>query len=63
MLGTAIDCSGESLICHEGHVAVPIWLSLVVIIGTLAVTVFLSLKMPPEEEHVPDVDHNPSTPA
>jgi tellurite resistance protein TerC len=63
MLGTALDCVGESTFCHDGHVTVPIWLSLAVIIGTLAVTVVLSLMFPPSEEHEPDVDHNPSTPA
>ena len=61
MLGTALDCTGESLICHEGHVALPIWLSLTVIIVTLAVTVGLSLLLP-QPEHEPDADHNPSTP-
>ena len=62
MLGTALECGGESLICHDGHVAVPIWLSLTVIVGTLVVTVLLSLKMTAPEEPVTDVDHNPSTP-
>ena len=50
MLLTAISCSSESLFCHNEHVAIPIWMSLVFIIGTLALTVFLSLKIPPPEE-------------
>ena len=50
MLGTAISCGAESFFCKDGHVAVPIWLSLVVIIGTLAVTVVASLKIAPKHD-------------
>ena len=62
MLGTAIECSGESLFCHNHHVAVPIWLSLAFIVATLAVTVVLSLVTTPSDDHGVDADHNPSTP-
>jgi tellurite resistance protein TerC len=63
MLGTAVDCTSEAFWCREHHVAIPIWASLAFIIGTLAVTVILSLLIPaPEHEQRADVDHNPSTP-
>lgn len=66
MLGTAISCSGHGLFCHNGHLAVPIWLSLIVIIGVLAITAFLSFKLPPHvqekveeeiEERIDDHHH------
>jgi len=50
MLGTAISCSGHGLFCHNGHVAVPIWMSLIVIIGVLSITAFLSFKLPPKKQ-------------
>jgi tellurite resistance protein TerC len=50
MLGTAIPCDGHGMFCHEGHVAVPIWLSLVVIIGVLALTALLSFKISPKDQ-------------
>ena len=57
MLGTAIPCGAESFFCHEGHFAIPIWLSLTVIVVTLGVTVVLSLVIQPDEAHrVPTID-------
>jgi tellurite resistance protein TerC len=53
MLGTAIKCNTESLFCHNHHVSIPIWMSLLIIVGTLALTIILSLKLPPRP---PDVD-------
>jgi tellurite resistance protein TerC len=51
MLLTAVSCEGTSMFCREGHVEIPIWLSLTFIIVVLAATVVLSLKIPaPEEE-------------
>ena len=50
MLGTAIPCTGESMFCHNEHVAVPIWLSLTVIIGVLAITTVASMMVPPHRQ-------------
>jgi tellurite resistance protein TerC len=50
MLGTAIECGTESMFCQNHHVTVPIWLSLVIIVGTLAATVVLSLKIAPKHD-------------
>jgi tellurite resistance protein TerC len=50
MLAEAIPCSGHGMFCHEEHFHTPIWLSLVVIIGVLAITAFLSFKIPPKEQ-------------
>jgi tellurite resistance protein TerC len=56
MLLTAVSCEGTSMFCSEGHVEIPIWLSLTFIIVVLAATVFLSLKIPaPGEEKRYDV--------
>ncbi|MQB00782.1 MAG: TerC/Alx family metal homeostasis membrane protein [Actinobacteria bacterium] len=60
MLATAIPCGGEAFLCHEGHVAVPIWLSLTVIITTLAVTAILSLVLEPSGEHFVEADDDDS---
>lgn len=49
MLLEAVKCTGETLFCHEGHVAVPIWMSLTFILTTLAATGWLSLKIEPKE--------------
>lgn len=56
MLGTAIDCGADATFCHDHHVTVPIWLSLLVIVGTLAITVVLSLRNPPPEPIEPAAD-------
>ena len=50
MLGTAIPCDGHGMFCHEGHLAVPIWLSLVVIIGVLGLTALLSFRISPKDQ-------------
>ena len=47
MIATAFSCSGETFFCHEGHVSIPIWASLLFILGALIVTVVLSLKTEP----------------
>jgi tellurite resistance protein TerC len=41
---------GAKMLLEAIHVEFPIWLSLVFIVVVLAVTVFLSLKLPPSEE-------------
>ena len=62
MLLEAVSCDGESLICHEGHVSIPIWMSLTVIISALAITTILSFKIPPPAEAAEtDAAHNPAT--
>lgn len=48
MLLTAVTCGAESLFCHDGHVSIPIWMSLVFILVVLAITAFLSLRLPPK---------------
>ena len=58
MLLEAVGCDGESTFCHDGHVGVPIWLSLTVIIGTLAITAFLSFKLPPKEPELEQLDRD-----
>lgn len=55
MLLEAVPCSTQGMFCsisdgHDGHIAVPIWLSLAVIISALALTTFLSFKIPPPED-------------
>lgn len=53
MLATAVTCDSESFFCNEGHVAVPIWLSLTVIVSVLAITAILSFSIPPkDQEHI-----------
>jgi tellurite resistance protein TerC len=49
MLGTAVPCSGEGLFCSNHHLTVPIWMSLLIIVATLGLTMFLSLRYPPKE--------------
>jgi tellurite resistance protein TerC len=49
MLATAIECDSEGLFCQNHHVGVPIWLSLLIIAGTLAITAILSLVIDPPE--------------
>ena len=58
MLATAISCQGESMFCHNHHLSVPIWMSLGVIIGTLAITTYLSLKLPPPHDENPNDEHD-----
>ena len=48
MLLTAVPCDGDSFFCQGEHVAIPISLSLALIVAVLAITVFLSLKIPPK---------------
>jgi tellurite resistance protein TerC len=50
MLLEAAGCSGETLFCHEGHIAIPIWLSLTVIVTALGLTTLLSFVIPPPEK-------------
>jgi tellurite resistance protein TerC len=50
MLGEAIPCDGHGMFCHEGNLHVPIWLSLVVIIGVLAITAVASIMLSPKEQ-------------
>jgi tellurite resistance protein TerC len=50
MLGTAIPCSGHGTFCHNDHVAVPIWMSLAVIIGVLGITAVASIMLSPKEQ-------------
>ncbi|MDQ4143970.1 MAG: TerC family protein [Actinomycetota bacterium] len=55
MLLEAVPCDTSSLFCHvehgEGHIEVPIWLSLIVIVASLGITTVLSFVIPaPEEE-------------
>ena len=54
MLLEAVPCDSHGTFCHftggEGHIGIPIWLSLAVIIGALGLTTLLSLKIPPPEE-------------
>lgn len=50
MIGEAIPCSGHGMFCHEGHVSVPIWLSLAFIITVLGITAFLSFKLSPDAQ-------------
>ncbi|MDQ3956155.1 MAG: TerC family protein [Actinomycetota bacterium] len=55
MLLEAVPCSAAGTFCsisdgHDGHIAVPIWLSLLVIVGALGLTTFLSFKIPPPED-------------
>ena len=60
MLLEAANCSGESLFCHEGHIQIPIWLSLIVIVVALGLTTVLSFVIPaptePDKEPDPDPD-------
>jgi tellurite resistance protein TerC len=52
---------GTKMLLEAVDVHIPIWLSLLVIVSTLAITAFLSLKFPPKEPHVldghPPLDH------
>ena len=55
MLAEAIPCDSESLFCiigkhGDGHIAIPIWLSLIVIVVALTVTTVLSLVTTPPDE-------------
>jgi tellurite resistance protein TerC len=50
MLLTAVSCEGTSMFCREGHVEIPIWLSLTFIIVVLAGTVVLSLVTAPKDD-------------
>ncbi|MFN2388574.1 MAG: TerC family protein [Actinomycetota bacterium] len=48
-LAVILGFVGTKMLLEAVHVHVPIWLSLLVIIGTLAVTTLLSLKLPPKD--------------
>jgi tellurite resistance protein TerC len=63
MLGTAIECDGEGLFCANHHLTVPIWMSLAIIVATLGVTVFLSLRYPPSEVPEPAFKDDEGRPA
>ena len=60
MLLEAVPCDTEGLFCHvsegEGHIQIPIWMSLTFIILTLGITTILSFKIPPPK----DDDHGPA---
>jgi tellurite resistance protein TerC len=49
MIGEAVPCTGHGMFCHDGSLHVPIWLSLVVIIGVLVLTAVLSFLRPPKD--------------
>ena len=57
MLLEAVSCGEGTLFCSfdhgEGHIQIPIWLSLTVIVTALAVTTILSFVIPPPEEPEP----------
>ena len=57
MLATAVSCSGESMFCANHHLTVPIWMSLALIVSVLAITTYLSLKLPPPHDTNPDDEH------
>ncbi|MDP9069168.1 MAG: TerC family protein [Actinomycetota bacterium] len=58
MLGTAVSCEGETTFCHDHHLSVPIWMSLAIIVVTLGVTVYLSLKNPAPVDPDPPYEHD-----
>ena len=60
MLLEAVGCSGHGLFCHDGHIEIPIWLSLLFIVSALGITTLLSLKIPPPEkkDDEPDGDQD-----
>jgi tellurite resistance protein TerC len=69
MIGEAFSCGGHGMFCHEGNFHVPIWLSLTIIIGVLAVTAILSFTLTPEqqarieeeiEEHLGEEEEHPA---
>lgn len=64
MLLEAVPCDAAGTFCrveeHEGHIAIPIWLSLTVIVAALAITTILSLVTTPPKE--PDMRDGPSLP-
>ena len=60
MLLEAVGCSSEGLFCSvdhgSGHIQIPIWLSLIVIVVALGATTILSFVIPPppdEQSHSP----------
>jgi tellurite resistance protein TerC len=50
MLLEAVPCSGHGMFCHENNVHIPIWLSLVIIIGVLGITAAASIMLSPKEQ-------------
>lgn len=62
MLLEAVECSGESLFCEDHHIAIPIWLSLAVIVTALGVTTLLSFMIPPPPETEEEQEHWEGTP-
>ncbi|MDQ3985941.1 MAG: hypothetical protein M3280_05525, partial [Actinomycetota bacterium] len=55
MLAEAVPCGSAGVFCSipehgDGHIAIPIWLSLIVIVTALTLTTVLSLVIPPPEE-------------
>ena len=57
MLATAVSCEGASMFCKNHHLTVPIWMSLALIVSVLAITTFLSLKLPPQHDTDPNDEH------
>jgi tellurite resistance protein TerC len=55
---------GTKMLLEAWHIEVPIWLSLIVIVGVLGVTAFLSLKIAPKHELPPGRHHeHPDNPS
>lgn len=50
MIGEVVPCSGHGMFCHDGHLSVPIWLSLTFIITVLGITAIFSFKLSPAEQ-------------
>jgi tellurite resistance protein TerC len=65
MLLEAVGCNTQGLFCEvdhgDGHIQIPIWLSLIVIVTSLGLTTVLSFKIPPKDDH-DKVSPDPSEP-
>jgi tellurite resistance protein TerC len=49
---------GTKMLLEAWHIEVPIWLSLSIIVVVLGATAFLSLKLPPPDEEIPEEHHD-----
>lgn len=58
-LAVILGFVGVKMLLEAVHVDIPIWLSLTVILGVLAVTTYASLKFPPKEVAVPEPPDQP----
>ena len=52
-LAVVLGFVGVKMIVELWHFEIPIWLSLLVIIGVLGITTVLSLMIPPKEKPIP----------